>query len=95
MDPNIFQIAKSDDDAALLVQSSTILDDKFNLKSAEAIAASQHQVYILKIIYFYFFVLVSSYFTSSIELDIVILYQANRYSRPLAFFYLETLNTTT
>jgi len=46
MDPNILQIAKSDDDAALLVQSSTILDDKFNLKSAEAIAASQHQVYI-------------------------------------------------
>ena len=38
---NNFQIAKCDDDAALLVQSSTMLDDKFTMKSAEASAATQ------------------------------------------------------
>ena len=38
------QVKKCDDDASLLVQSSTILDEKMTSKAAEVAAAKQHNV---------------------------------------------------
>ena len=38
------QVKKCDDDASLLVQSSTILDEKMTSKAAEVAAAKQHKV---------------------------------------------------
>jgi roadblock/LC7 domain-containing protein len=40
----LLQIGKADDDASLLVQSSTMLDEKMAAKSAEMLAAKQHMV---------------------------------------------------